>query len=256
MNTNRRPKDTKFTTRVKFEPYLVTLGIFLNVLASGAAAFSAWNSWRQIPVAIEAVNTSSKNASFVSFMQSFAELCKVSLVEADQDEFLTDGFPAVKFDGAPFYFEIRTINDDYLPKVETPEVDAFLAEVGRKRSLAWEKLQELSIWIDNKFAQTLAQALPYHSAAGIANSRLPPSYYAIEKQIRCRRNLKYATALFKNPNDIEAERRLNKPIWVLPASADRTTGEILELWGRSDIIDTLRYHEIWPRDDSMHDHEG
>ncbi|WP_313198118.1 hypothetical protein [Rhizobium sp.] len=60
----RRKRVGKRGLLVRFQPLLVAGGVFLNVVASGAAAFNAWISWEQTGAAIEAVNLESRNQAF------------------------------------------------------------------------------------------------------------------------------------------------------------------------------------------------
>ncbi|MGX5721448.1 hypothetical protein [Shinella zoogloeoides] len=232
---------------VRFQPWLVAGGVFLNLIASGGAAVSAWFSWKQTGVAIDAVNITSRNQAFSDYLAAWTDVCRVSLIPQDQDDFWTaNGSPDSYDPPRTDLFEIRGLYESQIEPRTKEQVDSFLAEGNKKREAMWEKWTQLQIWIDEQMAEDLSQWGPDYSRDYLEDDKLPAAYYAVEQQRRCRVLLSSASDLYKNPNDQSAKSRQTTDIWVIPLAEEKTTEAMLKEWGREDIIATLIERKLWP----------
>lgn len=218
------------------------------MIASGGAAVSAYYSWKQTGVAIEAVNVGSRNQAFSEYLAAYTAVCNVSLVPQDQDDLATFRAGPESYEPARSAdeFEIRELYEDQLEDRTPGQVDAFLDEANKKRAEMWEKWIQLQIWLDPKMTEDLSSWTPDYSRFFLDGDKLPAAYYAVQQQRRCRIILGTLIDLYKNPDDGAAKRRQAMPIWVLPMSKDRPTEEILKGWGREDIIADLSGKKLWP----------
>ncbi|MBY5318214.1 hypothetical protein [Rhizobium leguminosarum] len=245
MAITRRQKRTGLL--VRFQPWLVAGGVLLNVIASGAAAFSAYYSWKQTGVAIDAVNITSRNQAFSEYLAAFTAVCKVSLVPQDQDDMWT--FRANQESYDPPHAELFEIRELYEDRIEprTPEqIDAFLAEATKKREAMGEKWVQLVIWLDESMADNLSALGSDYDRFFLDGDKMPAAYYAVQKQRRCRVLLGTLIDLYKNPDDEVAKKRQAMEIWVLPMSETKRTEDILKEWGQQDVTDTLTEKKLWP----------
>ncbi|TAV48363.1 hypothetical protein ELI30_08635 [Rhizobium leguminosarum] len=245
MATTRRLKRTGLL--VRFQPWLVAGGVLLNVIASGAAAFSAYYSWKQTGVAIDAVNITSRNQAFSEYLAAFTEVCKVSLVPQDQDDMWTFRVNQESYDPPRAeLFEIRELYEDRVEPRTPEQIDAFLAEATKKREAMGEKWAQLQIWLDESMADNLSAWGSDYDRFFLDGDKMPAAYYAVRQQRRCRVLLGTLSDLYKNPDDETAKKRQTMDIWVLPMSETKRTDDLLKEWGRPDIIDTLTEKKLWP----------
>jgi hypothetical protein len=219
----------------------------LNLVASGSAAVSAYISWKQTQIAIDAVNITSRNEAFSEYLEAFTNVCKVSLVPEDQDDLGTFKANAESYEPArKMVFEIRELYEGSVRTPTNEQIDAFIFEASKRRELMWEKFTQLSIWLDEDAIKNLSQAGPDYSRFVIESTMMPAAYYAVEQQRRCRILADSAIALYKNPDDEAALARQATEIWVLPISRTKPTEEILKDWGREDVVETLTGRGLWP----------
>lgn len=232
---------------VRFQPWLIAGGVLLNVIASGGAAISAWFSWQQTRVSIDAVNITSRNQAFSEYLAAFSAVCKVSLVPQDQDDMWTfranqDSYNPPRSD----LFEVRELYEDKIDPRSSKQVDAFLAEATKKREAMWEKWTQLEIWLDQPMTDNLSAWGSDYDRFFLDSEKIPAAYYAVTKQRRCRVLLGTLIDLYKNPDDEAAKKRQATEIWVLPMSETKRTEDILKGWGREDILATLNEKHLWP----------
>ena len=243
----RRKRIAKRGVLVRFQPWLVAGGVFLNVIASGGAAVSAWFSWKQTGIAIEAVNIESRNQAFSEYLAAFTAVCEVSLIPQDQDDMWTFRANQENYDPARTeLFEVRELHEEQIEPRTPEQVDTWIEEASKKREAMWAKWMQLQIWLDDQAMQDLSEWGPDYSRSFLDDTKMPAAYYAVEQQRRCRLLRDAVVTLYKNPNDNTADAKRWMRMWVLPVSETRSTEEILNGWGRQDILVDLKTRGIWP----------
>lgn len=247
MITRREKRRGKRGVLVRFQTSLLVFGALLNLVASCGAAVSAYYSWRQTGVAIDAVNIASRNQAFSEYLAAFTAVCKVSLVPQDQDDMWTFRANQESYNPPQLeLFEIRELYEDTIEPRTPEQVDAFLTEATKKREAMWEKWIQLEIWLDNTMSENLSAWGADYDHFFLDGTKMPAAYYAVQQQRHCRIALGSMIDLYKNPDDEAAKRKQSMPVWVLPMSKDRSTEEILKGWGREDIIADLSEKKLWP----------
>ncbi|WP_313198119.1 hypothetical protein [Rhizobium sp.] len=136
-------------------------------------------------------------------------------------------------------FKIRELYEEQVEQRTPEQVDTFHHEASRRREIMWEKWTQLQIWLDEPMMQNLSQWGSDYSCFFLDQTRMPAAYFAVEQQRRCRLLRDAVITLYKDPGSDEANARRWMPVWILPMFDTKSTGEILQSWGRHDIIDEL-----------------
>lgn len=250
MEDHHDPKKVGRSTR--WRPFLVGTGIALaaglNVIATISAALSAYYTGQQSELAIQAINTQSRNEAFSGYLEAYTAVCEVSLVPEDQDDFGTGAmgpwmWPEGTFD---FDFEIRWIaaaTDNERPK---PDLAAYEKEMDKKSKEMWKKWTLLRIWLDEKGIENLGVWVSNYSKWSFDRDKRPPAYYALEQQRHCRVLVASIADLYKNPHDKVAYKRRNLKIWAIPYTDRGYDINLFKEWGREDLINEMTQSGVWP----------
>lgn len=224
--------------------------VTLNVIATIAAAISAYYSSKQTELATEAVNLQSRNEAFAELVRAMKDLCAVSMTEWDQVDFALHAYMGAE-EPYEMYF-VRSVNIDEVfeaTKTDLNErVEKYITEGVERRGVVWDKFDILQIWLDENRRQAVAELLPpldalTYTRGWMEGLKMPPAAVAVKNNYECRATIRNLMKVYKsdenNVPDIEPPQAL-----ILPYSEKQSTEEILTSWGDGQSLQILRENEL------------